>query len=73
MPGRKKSSVFLRKSKAPKRPKYSQKPKIDKSTKPRKTGDALKAGINDASALSIHIQKLLDNTFAPAPPVLRNI
>lgn len=70
MPGRK-SSVFLRKSKPPKRPKYSQKPKINKSTKPRKTGDALKNGINGVSAVSIHIQKLLDTVFAPAPPVLR--
>lgn len=70
MPGRK-SSVFLRKSKAPKRPKYSQKPKLDKSTKPRKTGDALKSGINAASELSLHIQTLLDGVFAPAPPVLR--
>jgi len=70
MPSRK-SSVFLRKSSSPKRPKYSQKPKLDKSTRPKKSGDAIKQGINEASALGLHIQKLLDTTFAPAPPVLR--
>lgn len=67
----KKSSVFLRKSKPPRKPKYSQKPKIDKSTRPKKAGDAIKIGINEASALGLHIQKLLDTTFASAPPVLR--
>lgn len=71
MPSRK-SSVFLRKSKPPRKPKYSQKPKIDKSTRPKNAGDVLKIGINEASALGLHIQKLLDTTFAPAPPVLRN-
>lgn len=70
MPG-KKSSIFIRKAKAPKRPKYKQKPKLDKSTKPRKSGDALKLGVNAASSLSLHIQQLLDTTFAPAPEVLR--
>jgi hypothetical protein len=68
MPGPKKKSIFLRK------PKKIKKHKPERAHKPkpgRVPGNAIKQGINEASSLSIAIQRLLDTTFANAPPVLR--
>ena len=67
MPGNRKS-IFLRK---PKKIKKHKPEKVVKPKRPRVPGNAIKQGINEASALSIGIQRLLDTTFANAPPVLR--
>lgn len=66
-----KKSIFLRK---PKKFKKSRKPErrpLDLKP-PKKSGDAIKTSINEASSLSIHVQQLLDGCFSGAPPVLRN-
>lgn len=68
-----KKSIFTRKQKRFKK----VKPKKDKQRPlglkaPKKSGDAIKSSINEASALSLHVQQLLDGVLAGAPPVLRN-
>jgi hypothetical protein len=67
MPSKKKS-IFLRK---PKKVRKHKPERVHKPKPGRVPGNAIKQGINEASALSIGIQRLLDTTFANAPPVLR--
>ena len=68
MPSKTKS-IFLKK---PKKKKFKAAKKPQQVKPVKRAGDAIKNGINQASAVSIHIQQLLDTTFQGAQPFLRD-
>lgn len=68
MPSKTKS-IFLKK---PKKKKFKATKKPQQVKPVKRAGDAIKNSINQASAVSIHIQQLLDTTFQGAPPSLRS-